>query len=226
VLRGVPADLDPLAVVDTSGRPLWHVNSGDVHAVTKELAPTEPTDAALFVAPGLVWVIASGSAIARTRAALTTDVGRGAFAGDETTLASLSLPGDALPQLRHGALANIGAGLTHVKVELTPGTAGLVVGTLAYIDPTRAASAEGTVLAVTLAFRHRLEEAVQAPDAKKGAMGAPLDDAHREPRPAANLEWLGAAKVDRDGENVLVRAPIPRPWLEALSKADLSAPPL
>jgi hypothetical protein len=223
VLRGVPADLDPLAVVDTSGRALWHVNAGDVRAVTKELAPAEAADAALFIAPGLVWVIASGAAIARTRAALTSDVGHGAFAGDETALASLSLPGDALPQLRRGALADMGTGLTHIKVELSPGAAGLVVGTLTYVDTLRSASAEGTVLAITLAFRHRLEESVQAGDGKKTAGSSP---AKPEPRPASNLDWLAAAKIDRDGQNVLIRAPIPRPWLEALSKADLPAPSL
>jgi hypothetical protein len=221
VLRGVPADVDPLEIVDTSGRPVWRAVQGDVRTTSRELEPSEPADAALFIAPGLVWVIASGPAIARTRAALTGDVGHGAFAGDETALVSLSLPGDAIPQLRRGALASIGAGLIHAKVELTPGAAGLILGTLAYPDAAAAASAEGTVLAVTLAFRHRLEEAVQAEESH-GRPSSPRPVS--TPRPGANLDWLGAAKVDRDGSNVIVRAPIPRPWLLALAKADLPAP--
>jgi hypothetical protein len=225
VLRGVPADLDPLQVVDMSGRPIWRSVAGDVRTVTKELSPSEPSDAALFIAPGLVWVIASGPAIPRTRAALMGDVGHGAFAGDDTVLASLSLPGDALPQLHRGALANVGAGLLHLKVELTSGAAGLVLGTLAYADAVTAASAEGTVLAVTLAFRHRLEEGVQAAEGPKGEQIS-VEEARRAQRPAANLEWLGAAKVDRVDANVIVRAPIPRPWLEALAKAELTAPAL
>jgi hypothetical protein len=53
-----------------------------------------------------------------------------------------------------------------------------------------------------------------------------VEEARRAQRPAANLEWLGAAKVDRVDANVIVRAPIPRPWLEALAKAELTAPAL
>ncbi len=223
-LRGVPASVDPLDLVDTSGRPLWRALHGDTRTTSRELAPTEPSDAALFVAPGRVWLIESGSAIPRARAALVDGVGKGAFAGEDSPLVSLSLPGDAVPQLRRGALAPVGAGLLRARLELSPGAVGLIVGHLDYADALTAASAEGTVLAVTLAFRHRLEEAVQAPDG--GAQGQrDAGDARRE-RPGANLDWLGAAKVERSGSSVVVRAPIPRPWLEALAHAEVAAPKL
>ena len=220
VLRGVPASLDALDVVDTSGHPIWQPVHGDLRASSRELAPAGAAagaeDAALFVLPGLVWIIASGPAVPRVRAAMANGVARGSFAGDDTSLASLSLPADALPQLRQGSLATVGAGLLHVGVEHTPGATGLVITKLTYIDTVAAASAEGTVLAVTLAFRHRLEEAVEASDRKAGPP--------RPPRPASNLEWLGAAKVEREGTTVLLRAPIPRRWLDALSHAQVMAP--
>ncbi len=227
VLRGVPADVDPLDIVDPSGHPIWRPIHSDVRAGSRELAPVDPADAELFVAPGLVWLIASGPVVPKARTALTGRVGAEAFAGDETPLVSLALPGDALPRLRQGALASVGAGLLRVRIELTPGSAGLIVGTLTYIDAVTAAAAEGTVLAVTLAFRHRLEEDVETtesplrPDA--GAVGR--SPAHRrESRPLGSLDWLGAAKVERTGALVVVRAPIPRPWLEALARADVPAP--
>jgi hypothetical protein len=123
----------------------------------------------------------------------------------------LRLPGDALPGLERGGLAPIGTGLVRIEAQLMPGASGLVVTRLEYVDAQRAAAAEGTVLSVTLAFRHRLEEAVES-------KAAPRD------RPSKGLEWLGAAKVDRDGKTVIVRAPIPKPWLAALSQAATDVP--
>jgi hypothetical protein len=212
VLQGVPASLDPLDVVDTLGHPVWQLVHGDTRSTSRELAPLGTEDAALFVLPGLVWVIASGPAVPRVRAAVANGIAKGAL-GDDTPLLGLSLPGDALPQLRQGALATVGAGLVKIQVELMPGTTGLIVTRLTYTDTQAAASAEGTVLSVTLAFRHRLEEAVAAGHGHEA-----------RPRPSGGLDWLGAAKVDRDGVAVIVRAPIPRPWLEALTHAELGPP--
>jgi hypothetical protein len=217
VLRGVPADVDPLEIVDTAGQPVWHPVRGDVRTASRELEPAEKTDAALFVVSGLMWVVASGPIIPKARALLLEGTTKGAFVGDETPLVSLSLPGDALPQLRKGALATVGASLLRTNVALTAGSQGLVIAKFAYPDAAAAASAEGTLLAVTLAFRHRLEEAVQRAESHDP-----------EPKPAASqgggLNWLGAAKVDREGPLVLVRAPLPRPWLEALEHADVPEP--
>jgi len=221
VLRGVPAELDPLDVVDPTGRRLWTPVRGDIRAASRELSPVDAADAALFVAPGLTWVVASGPAIAKARAALLGDVGAQAFAGDDTALVSLSIPGGALPQLRQGALAPVGTRLRTIRFELTPGSSGLIVGKLSYEDELAAASAEGTVLAATLAFRHRLEEDVAAAD-----VAPRLPGGGRPPRRATNLDWLGAAKVEREGVVVSVRAPIPRPWLDVLARAELPAPPL
>ena len=70
ILRGVPADLDPLDIVDTSGHAVWRALGGDVRTLSRELGSNDGADAALFLAPGLVWIIASGPAIPRTRAVL------------------------------------------------------------------------------------------------------------------------------------------------------------
>jgi hypothetical protein len=231
LLRGVPADIDPLQVVDTAGHPIWKAVAGDTRTTSRELAPVQPAEAALFVTPGLSWIIASGDSVARVRAEVVAG-GAGRVKGVEgvgtelpgdgsdTALASISMPGDVIPQLRQGALAPVGAGLTNIKLDLGPGALGILIARLAYVDAASAASAEGTVLAVTLAFRHRLEEDIKAdghaPQATAQARAA---------RPGASLEWLGAAKVDREGATVIVRAPIPKPWLEALAKAEVTVPP-
>ena len=84
----------------------------------------------------------------------------------------------------HPAVAPWGAGpgrrwASAGAARASPGAVGLIVGHLDYANALTAASAEGTVLAVTLAFRHRLEEAVQAPDG--GAQGQrDAGDARRE----------------------------------------------
>ena len=226
VLRGVPAAVDALEVVDTFGRPIWRVVHGDTRGSSRELAPTGTEDAALFVLPGLVWIIASGPAVARVRAALTNGLAKDALLGDETSLVLLSLPGDALPQLKQGELATVGAGLLRIELEMMSGASGLVVAKLAYTDTQRAASAEGTVLSVTLAFRHRLEEAIQARDghALSPAAPAPPPSPPTSGQRAGGLDWLGAAKVDREEKTVVVRAPLPRRWLDTLTRADVSAP--
>jgi hypothetical protein len=219
VLRGVPASVDPHDLVDTQGKPLWRPAVGDVRTTQMELAPAAPADAALFVSSGVLWIIASGAAIGRVRGALVSGIGKTPFPGDDTPLVSLMLPGDALPQLRQGALAKVGAGLVGIRVELTPGSEGVIVGNLAYADTAAAAAAETTLLDVTLAFRHRLEESIKASDEQAApAKGKPA-------RAASNLDILAAAKVERTGTNLAVRAPIPRPWLEALKQADVKPPP-
>jgi hypothetical protein len=229
VLRGVPADVDPTDVVDASGHAVWRPVRGDVRTTLRELDPVDASDAELFVAPGRLWIVAGGPAIARARAALVGESRPREFiGGDDTSLVALSFPGDALPQLHQGALAAVGAGLVRVKVELSPGAAGLIVATLTYVDAAAAARAEGTVLAVTLAFRHRLEEAVEEAERGGGGdhggrAGAEAPPRQKE-RPLGSLEWLGAAKVERVGTTVVVRAPIPRPWLQELARADVPAP--
>jgi hypothetical protein len=221
VLRGVPADVDPLSVVDATGHPVWRSVQGDVRVSTRELAPVDAGtvgDAAMFVAPGLLWIVAAGPAVPRLRAALVDGVGPRALAGDETPLLSLSLPGEALSRLRQGALSTIGLGLSRVKVELTPGSTGTILGTFGYPDSAAAASAETTMLAVTLAFRHKVQAQIEAAD-RVGDAGAP--DASPS---SSRLDWLAAAQVERTGASLVVRAPIPRSWLLAIEKAEIPAP--
>jgi len=219
VLRGVPASVDPTQVVDTNGRPLWQAVQGDVRTTLHELAPADPADAsqvALFVAPGLVWVIAAGPAIAATRAALVRPRGAEGLRGHETVLLALGMRGESLvaqePRLRQGALAPIGTGLTRVDLELTPGSSGLVLGHLTYATPDVAIAAEVTAEEITRAFHDRLERAAHAAASDAGA----------PPPPRSSLDWLGAASVSESGGVVTVRVPIPRRWLDAISKADLT----
>ncbi len=215
VVRGVPGDVDPAGVVDGAGRPIWRPVEGDVRAGMRELASTGNEAAStLFVAPGQIWMIASGAAVRTTRAALVLAGPARTTAQDDDALATLTLSSDALPQLQRGTLAPLGSRLLGVRVALLPGPTGLIACRLAYPDPLAAASAEGTALEVTLAFRHQLEEAAEASH-RPG---------HSAARQLSPLRWLGAAKVERDGSTVVVRAPIPRLWLEALSRAEVPSP--
>jgi hypothetical protein len=217
VLRGVPGSLDPTEVVDTNGKPVWRAIEGDVRTRARELAPVEPAETALFVAPGLVWIIAAGPAIGQVRAALLRPENADGLVGDETPLLALALRGETLvaqePRLRQGALAPIGTGLLNVHLELTPGTSGLILGRLAYATPDVAIAAEVTLEEVTRAFHQRLE---------RGAQAAAKSDGGLPSRQASTLDWLGAATVAEQGGTVSVRVPIPRRWLDTIARADLT----
>jgi hypothetical protein len=216
VLRGVPGDLDPTAVVDTHGRPVWRAVEGDVRPSVRELLPVDPSDAALFVVPGLVWLIASGPAIGQVRAALLRPGAADGLTGDVTPLLAVALRGEALvaqePRLRQGSLAAIGTGLMRAGLELTAGTRGVILGKLTYATADTAIAATATAVAVAHAFRARLEAA--AHPAVPGA----------KPAPVSNLDWLGGASITRSGTELSVEVPIPRRWLDVLSQADLAAP--
>src|ERR1019366_6462314 len=79
VVRGVRADVDPAALVDADGRPLWApgptgrvrelVRAGTGSGAESSEAPRNEIPASLFELPGRTWVIASGEARARARSA-------------------------------------------------------------------------------------------------------------------------------------------------------------
>jgi hypothetical protein len=205
VLRGVPADLDAARVVDERASAIWKPLFGDVGRRVVEYEPSTPADAALFVLPSRIWIVATGEAKMRTRQALLEPISASSLSGEDAPLAILSIQGSALLRkdwrLRDGALASVGRALLRASFELAPGTEGVFHVRLVYADPAAAVAAEQTARDIIAAFRRRL----MSPD----------------PPP---LAWLAAAGIERNDATVAVRAPIPKPWLDALAQADVSAP--
>jgi hypothetical protein len=212
ILRGVPGDLDVLHVVDEAGRPVWRPIVGDLRHTFAEYAPVTEADATLFVLPGRVWVVASGDARMHTREVLID--GPATFAEGDPGLAVIAIRGSALlrrdPRLRSGPLSPLGRSLLRASFELTPGAQGVLVARLDYNEDLAASGAEKTARDIVSAFRRMLQEGE--------TVGAKT---HREPPP---LSWLAAAGVERAGMEVTVRAPIPRVWLDAIARADVTEP--
>jgi hypothetical protein len=206
VLRGVPGDLDAGRVVDEHANPIWRPVVGDVSPRVVEYEPTIAADAALFVLPQRIWIIATGDAKARTREALLGPISASSLSGEDATLAVLSIRGSALvrrdARLRDGALAPLGRALLRASFELTPGAEGVIAARFVYADPAAARASEETARDVVAAFRRRLQN----------------------PNPPP-LSWLAAAGVECSAATVTVRAPIPKSWLEALAHADTPAHP-
>jgi hypothetical protein len=211
-LVGAPADLDPARLIDTEGRPLWRP-VGDLRAGVAELASVGTSagagdTASLFVLPGRTWVVATGEAAPRARAALEHPPShvRAIFgAGEE--IARVDLLGATLRQkdarLREGALAPLGSTLDRASVALLPGAEGVVKVELVYPKPEDAALASARAEEVVQAFRRRLTETQKAD----------------------RWSWLAAAGVERVGRTVNVRAPLPRAWLQAIAQAELEGAP-
>jgi hypothetical protein len=205
VLHGVPGDLDAGRVVDEHGNAIWRPVVGDVSPRVVEYEPTIAADAALFVLPQRIWVIATGDAKAHTREALLGPISASSLAGEDATLAVLSIRGSALvrrdARLRDGALAPLGRALLRASFELTPGAEGVIDARFVYTDPAAAHASEQMARDVVAAFRRRLQN----------------------PNPPP-LSWLAAAGVECSAATVTVRAPIPKAWLDALAHADAPAP--
>jgi hypothetical protein len=207
VVRGVHADIDPAKLVDADGRALW--TSGP-YAGARELlrAPDSGTgesiDASLFELPGRTWVIATGEARERARAAFAHPTGRPSPELDPTPLAIVRMDGPSLiarVQAMHAVAAILGLarGLRTVTFALPPGTAANVRATLAYDDDDSAALAEATAREVIEAIARKKPE---------------------------RLAWLGAARVDRspkDARQVVVSAPLPAELVGALLHAGSAA---
>jgi hypothetical protein len=215
ILRGVPGDLDVNRVVDEAGHAVWRPIVGDLRHTFVEYEALAEADATLFVV-GRVWVVAAGAARMRTREALIDAPGGASFAEGEPGLAVITIRGAALvrrdARLRSGSLAPLGRSLSEASFELTPGALGVLVTRLDYTEVEAAAGAEHTARDIVAAFRRLLEEGQKGGGVK----------AHSEPPP---LSWLAAAGVERAGQVVTVRAPIPRSWLDAIARAELAPLP-
>jgi hypothetical protein len=204
VILGVRADIDPAALVDGSGRPLWSPGQSErVRELVREKDEDgESIDASLFELPGRAWVMASGAARARLRDAWARPhlhAAPPALPSDDEAIAFARLDGPSLvarlPWLRQpAALAPVGRRLRSLTLEVPPGATD-VHARFVYADDASAAAAEA-----------RLEDAVVA--------------IHRE-KPEG-IAWLGEARIARHEPGsvaaVGVTAPLPARWVEVIAQ--------
>jgi hypothetical protein len=224
-VRGVPADVDPLRLVDTDGTPLWTL-ARDLAGGATELRTstrTDERDAALFVLPRRAWVIAAGPAVARARVALTAagpTPGAPAHGGaaalsavDPSALAAARFDGEAFrrvrPQLAEGALAPIVTRLDHATATLAPAP-------VPSARPSEASGPQGEVGEITLRFVYADESSARASEACLGEVVGAFTRRWGESQP-----WLHAIRVGREERAVLVRGRIPRAWADGFIHLEL-----
>jgi hypothetical protein len=203
VARGVRADIDPAALVDDDGHPLWGPGpAGGVRELVRDSDEHgHPVGASLFELPGRTWVVAQGPARARAREAFAHPFGRPGIDLDPQALAVVRIDGPSLVKRIQalqdlGGLAAVGRHLRSVTLALPPGAEHTVTATFAYSDDDAAASAD-------VAAREVI-----------GALS-------RTKRPA--LAWLTSARVEHPPKTVVVTAPLPPQLVGALLQAG-SAP--
>ena len=227
VVRGVRGDLDPARLVDDDGRVLWGAGPVGPSVLVRELVlsptlpltttePAEPTgdasaDASLFELPGNTWVIASGDARVRARAALARSSGTTAsgppLSVDEGSLAAVRLDGSSLVSWlrRRGsgdAIVDLGRGLESLTLELGPG-----------------AERDGQATRLQATLRYSGEDAAMLAE---GGLREMIDAiARRKPK---GLAWLAVATVERPGTRVVLAAPLPPSLVDGLLHAG-TAPP-
>jgi hypothetical protein len=216
VVRGAPTGVDPARLVDSDGHPLWtpgplagterirelvrvppaHVAPDGVPEGGAE-ADDGPLDASLFELPGATWIITSGVARARARAALARPTARPSPPLAEGVLAAARIDGASLvahvpPLGPRGLLANVGARLQSATFALPPGAERALRVTLAYADEgaARGAADRARIVVETVA--------------------------RTKPDRTSWLSALSAASVSRSGTEVVVEAPLPEPLIDAL----------
>jgi hypothetical protein len=152
VVRGVPGDIDPGALVDPDGHLLWSAGPfGPVRELVHEQDPDgSPNPASLFELPGRTWVIASGPSRGRARDAFVRPLGHPEPPFEADALALLVLDGPALvgrvPALGpNGGLELLGRGLDSVSFALRPGVEHEVRAVLTYQKEDDAVGAERTL---------------------------------------------------------------------------------
>lgn len=192
VLRGVPASLDPEAIADAQGQPLFRLLRDRSKVPEYELTDRRiAANGALFVLPDRTWVGTLGDARGRARQAYATPLARPAPRIDEDALAVVRFGGDFVRMFdRHPRWGRLAKGLAHVTFALKPKKAGIVVA-LAYEE--NAATAFGEMQAKQLA-----------------------DELSKEDK---RFEWLKDAKIAYEGNVVYVRAPLPPRLLDELPRA-------
>lgn len=204
--RGVPGDVDPGALVDDDGRPVWSPGpSGRVRELVRERDDHgHPLDASLFELPGRTWIIATGDARGRAREALGHPFGRPPIDPDPTALAVVRIDGPSLVSRVHalqdlGGLSAVGHHLRSVTLALPPGGEGSVMTTLVYDDEDAAALAEVATQQVLAVLKRRGSN---------------------------RLSWLVPARVERPGKQLVLTSPLPPGLIDALLHAGSAPLPL
>lgn len=199
VERSVPGNVNPAAIVDDDGRPVWAPGPpGRVRELVRERDEHgHPVGASLFELPGRTWVVAAGDARGRAREAFTHPFGRPPLDLDASALAIVRVDGPSLvarwPLLQDlGGLASLGRHLRSLTLTLPPGVEGLLTATLAYADEDSAALADVATREVLAALK------------RKGA---------------GPLAWLVPTRVARPGTKVILTMPLPPSLLDALVHA-------
>ena len=231
VVRGVRADVDPAALVDSEGRPLWAPGPmGRVRELIRADAASPPSEAgevpaSLFELPGRTWVIAAGDARTRARSAFTRTPARSRSRapvepGADDALVTIRIDGAALvrrvPALRSGDLGSVGRRLDDMTFELAAGSVDGVApadggplpapdrkvkATLSYANEDAAALAESTV-----------RQALEAIQRKK----------------PEGLAWLPSEQITVErpppGKRVVLTTPLPPRLIDALLHAGAPRP--
>jgi hypothetical protein len=231
VIRGVRADVDPATVVDSDGRPLWAPGPpGDVRELVRASdAPSVDRDvpASLFELPGRTWVIATGDARARVRAAFLRGprVHRPVVPepAAEEALLSVRIDGPSLvrhvPALRAGgdrgdrprALGAVGRDLTDVVLEVAAGGAeGAEAG-----PPADGGAPPSPTRLIKAALSYGTADSASAAEATIVEVVEALG------RRKADLAWFPADPVSvtcpPHGAQVVLTAPLPPRLIDALT---------
>ncbi len=204
VVRGVPANVDPAALVDADGHALWEPGpQGRVRELVRTETPASaraerPIPASLFELAGRTWVIASGDARERARSVFARPLARPPIHFESGALAVLRIAGPSLvARVRAlqstGALAAVGRRLDALTFELPSGPGKQVRATLSYSDEDAAAFSEVTLRDVLDAIARKKPE---------------------------RLAWLSTAKLERPGKRILLTAPLPTGLVDSLLHPD------
>jgi hypothetical protein len=216
VVRGAPTDVDPARLVDSDGQPLWTPGPLGATDRVRELVRAVPMpaagnggagepddgskDASLFELPGATWVMTSGTARARARAALAPGAPHArapVVVPVDAVLAAARLDGASLvghvpPLGAGGLLAAVGRRLRSATVALPPGSERALRVTLVYADEGAARGSEDRARVVIATL------------------------ARTKPDPTSWLAALSAAAISRSREEVTITAPLPDRMIDVL----------
>jgi hypothetical protein len=228
VVRGVRADVDPAALVDGDGHPLWVAGPA---AEIRELVGADPTaeiseanvPASLFELPGRTWVIATGETRLRARAAFARGHARARSSVPEPpadALAMLRIDGPSLvrrfPAFRPGhTLEAVGHDLTDVSLELSAGSPAAESARAEATDGGTAGSGQNPNRVIEAAFSFAAQDSAAA--AEKTVRRALAVIAQTRP---TELAWLPADQVavsrPPPGARVILTTPLPARLIDAL----------
>jgi len=225
IFRGVPASLDPQRMMDASGHATFRLLTDKAKVPEYlPLARANGDPGSLFVLPDRTWVGATGQARDRARIAFQTPMNRPVPKVDGQALAFVRFSTDIVqgPRMKRSPLwGPLTKKLNSVTFALRPGKEGVFITAL-YEDDDASAWSEMHV--------KQILEGLRTGGANEATPPAPRPGEPRpDPgvgRPRGKIEWLKDAQVGRDGNNVIVKMPIPPRLLEELPNASGADIPL